>query len=328
MRHAHAVSTVPTPRESHATPPHPAQADHEAQYDHLEPLLAAYATTAAFDDASRVRMRGRLVAGYLPVARNIARRYARRGEPLEDLQQVAYVGLLQAIERYQPECGRCFLAFAIPTITGEIRRHFRDKTWAMRVPRRLKDLNLTINAVLVELSQSLGRTPRPSDIAARLNLPIDDVLEALQAAQSYRADSLDQKLSAASDTTSMADLLGATDGAFDQFTDSHALAPYLAALPDREYRILIMRFFEDMTQSQIAARLNISQMHVSRLLSSTLAHLRDAVEHDNNPHPDGGQPAINSTTTLSMRAGERTKRAGEQSRRPSRSPTASATSQA
>jgi RNA polymerase sigma-B factor len=252
-------------------------------YDELEPVLLAYAATAP-GERDRARLRERLVTGYLPLAHNIARRYANRGEPLEDLTQIASVGLIHAIDRYEPERGHHFLAYAIPTITGEIRRHFRDKTWAMRVPRRLKDLHVEISAAVRELSQQLGRAPRPTEIATRLNVPTDAVLEALAASESYKATSLDRLLSpgegSSRDSTALGDRLGIPDPAFDLVTHSHALAPYLAVLPPRERAILRMRFFEGMTQTQIAEKIGISQMHVSRLLSNTLARLRDSVMTD------------------------------------------------
>jgi RNA polymerase sigma-B factor len=256
------------------------------EYDYLEPLQRAYAVTAA-DDPERIRLREELVIGYLPVARNIARRYHGRGEPLDDLEQVAAVGLLKAIERFDPDHGHHFLSFAVPTITGEIRRHFRDRTWSMRMPRRLKELHGSVNQISGELSARLGRAPRPSEIAARLGVHTEEVLEALQASQAYRAQSLDAVLShddSSGDGPSLRGTLGVFDSRVEQFIDSHSLAPHLEALPRREREILLMRFYDNMTQSQIGARMGISQMHVSRLLSTTLARLRDAVDHDKNDH--------------------------------------------
>jgi RNA polymerase sigma-B factor len=262
----------------------------DGEYDHLKPLLAEYAATPS-DEPRRARTRERLVTAFLPVARNVARRYAQRGEPLEDLVQVASVGLMNAVDRFDPELGHQFLSFAIPTITGEIRRHFRDKTWSVRVPRRLKDLHLSINGVVAELSHQIGRAPRPSEIAARLDIPTADVLEALQAAQSYRAGSLDEMLTSEPDATARGDLFGERDPHFEQFTDSHSVAPHLKELPTRERNILIMRFYHDMTQTQIAERIGISQMQVSRLLSGTLARLRQAIDEDPRPGEAGDPKA-------------------------------------
>jgi len=249
------------------------------EYEHLEPLLRNFAAMAP-DAPDRDDIRNRIITGYLPVARNIANRYARRGEPLSDLVQVASIGLIKAVDRFEPEQGHNFLSFAVPTITGEIRRHFRDRTWSMRVPRRLKELHVAVSNAIDELSSDLNRAPRPGEIAARLNLSVDEVLEALQASQSYRAFSLEETLPSESASTTLSDLIGRPEPRFDRFTDSHALAPHLAALAPRERDILIMRFYEDMTQTQIAERIGISQMHVSRLLSATLGRLREAVDGD------------------------------------------------
>jgi RNA polymerase sigma-B factor len=252
------------------------------EYQHLQPLLDLY-TTMSPDDPNRLDLRDRLVAGYLPVARHIARRFAHRGEPLEDLEQVASLGLFNALERYEPERGDSFLGYAVPTITGEVRRHFRDRAWSMRVPRRLKDLHVAVNRSAVELSQQLNRAPRPSDIATRLRISTDEVLEALQVAHAYHAESLNEALSAEANDATLQDMLGSSDAGIERFINSRALAPYLAALPPRECNILIMRFYGELTQSQIAARIGISQMQVSRLLARTLADLRDAVDQDQPP---------------------------------------------
>ncbi|HEY1968208.1 MAG TPA: SigB/SigF/SigG family RNA polymerase sigma factor [Pseudonocardia sp.] len=254
-----------------------AASDHE--YRHLEPLLHTMATMAPKDPA-RERLREQVVTGYLPVAQHIAQRYAQRGEPLEDLVQVASLALVNAVDRYEPGRGHNFLGYAIPTITGEVRRHFRDKTWSMRVPRRLQELHLSVNKVITELSHELQRAPRPSEIATRLNLTTDEVLDALQVAQSYRADSLDELLNSDSNGASLGDRLGDTDARFEQFIEAHSLAPHLRDLPVRERSILIMRFFDEMTQTQIAEQIGISQMHVSRLLTKTLAQLRESVAED------------------------------------------------
>jgi RNA polymerase sigma-B factor len=257
-----------------------AASDHE--YAHVEPLLHTYATMAP-EDPARLHIRGQVVTGYLPVARHIAQRYAHRGEPLEDLVQVASLALVNAVDRYEPGRGHHFLGYAIPTITGEVRRHFRDKTWSMRVSRRLQELHLSVNKVVGELSHELQRAPRPSEIATRLNLTTNEVLDALQVAPSYRADSLEELLNSNSDAASLGDLLGDTDARFERFTQAHSLAPHLSALPVRERNILIMRFFDEMTQTQIAERIGISQMHISRLLTKTLTHPQEAVAEAESP---------------------------------------------
>ena len=258
--------------------PHPRSSDID-EYEHLDPLLHAL-SAMAHDDPGRGGVRDRIITGYLPVARNIAHRYARRGEPLSDLIQVASLGLIKAVDRFEPDQGHNFLSFAVPTITGEIRRHFRDRTWSMRVPRRLKELHVAVNNAIEELSTELNRAPRPGEIATRLSISVNEVLEALQASQSYRSFSLEETLPSESASTTLSDLIGRAEPDFDRFTNSHALAPHLTALAPREREILIMRFYDDLTQTQIAERIGVSQMHVSRLLSTTLSRLRDAVDTD------------------------------------------------
>jgi RNA polymerase sigma-B factor len=265
------------------TPDTTAEAAHTDEFDHLLPLLQKYAACET-ENAERARLREQLGTGFLPVARHIAQRFSHRGEPLEDLIQVASLGLMNAIERFDPHRGHHFLSFAVPTITGEVRRHFRDKSWSLRVPRRVKELHLDVRTASDELSQRLGRAPRPSELAEHLGTTSEHVLEALAASHSYHADSLDEVLSR-DDSTTLQDRLGAADPAFDSFVHLHSVAPHLANLPRREYQILVMRFYHDMTQTQIGERLGISQMHVSRLLSATLARLREAVEQD-HPVPD------------------------------------------
>jgi RNA polymerase sigma-B factor len=251
----------------------------DAAYSILEPLLVAFAALAP-GDPGRETLREQVITGYLPVARNIARRYVNRGEPLDDLEQAACIGLLKAVDGFKPNMGHHFLSYAVPTITGEIRRHFRDRTWAMRVPRRLKDMQGDINAVVPELSAQLQRAPRPSEIAARLQVPTADVVEALQAGHAYRPDSLDNSTRDGSEESSRAAFMGHDDARFDLFTATHSVAPHLAALSERERRIIVMRFYEDMTQTQIAERVGVSQMQVSRILSATLSRLREAVQLD------------------------------------------------
>ena len=249
-------------------------------YAHLVALLVEHASLPT-SDPRRYELRAELVDGYLPVARHIARRFAHRGEPLDDLVQVASLGLLFAIDRFNPELGKDFLAFAIPTVQGEVRRHFRDRGWSMRVPRRLKDLHVSINAAVSELSQRRGRAPRPSEIAELLGIPVADVLEGLQASSAYRASSLDEELSREPERgSSLGDQLGALDPDLEFVEDQHALRPLLNALAERERTILMLRFYGNMTQTEIAGRLGISQMHVSRLLAKTLAQLRDGLTTD------------------------------------------------
>jgi RNA polymerase sigma-B factor len=174
--------------------------------------------------------------------------------------------------------GHHFLGFAIPTITGEIRRHFRDRTWVIRPPRRIQELRQSINNMVDQLSTELCRAPRPSEIAQRLGVTTEDVLETLQAVQSYRPDSLDEVLRPSDDSEPRGGFLGHVDNGFEVTTNAHSVAPHLAALPERERHILYLRFYEDLSQTEIARRVGLSQMHVSRLLSQTLIQLREAVD--------------------------------------------------
>jgi RNA polymerase sigma-B factor len=242
------------------------------EYAHLAPLFKEL-VDLRFGDRRRQALRAELIEGYLPVAQHIARRFAGRGEPEEDLVQAGTVGLIGAVDRFDPHRGLDFLSFAVPTITGEIRRHFRDHTWAMRVPRRLKDIQSSMSSAIAPLSQELGRAPRPSEIAERLGVPVADVLDGLTAQQAYRNDSLDQ-LAEAGDSP-FARGAGGVDADIEGVEDRETLGPLLDALPERERRILILRFFGNRTQTQIAEVVGVSQMHVSRLLDRTLKDLRE-----------------------------------------------------
>ena len=243
----------------------------DSDYAHLAPLFVEFAALPP-GHPERVALRNKLVTGYLPVVQHIARRFGGRGEPVDDLEQAGTVGLLNAVDRFEPGRGIDFLSYAVPTITGEVRRHFRDRTWSMRVPRRLKDLQSSINGAVGPLSQELGRAPRPSEIAARLGIATEEVVEGLDAQQAYRSTSLDELVSGAD--TALTDTLGVADAELDKVDYRQTLAPLLDELPERERTILVLRFFGNMTQTQIADRVGISQMHVSRLLAQTLSQLR------------------------------------------------------
>ncbi|WP_243727328.1 SigB/SigF/SigG family RNA polymerase sigma factor [Actinocrispum wychmicini] len=247
------------------------------EYGEFRPLFHQLADDSV-PEARRVTIRNRLVVEHLPVAEHIARKFRNRGQPVDDLAQVAKVGLIHAVDRFDPGRGSDFLSFAVPTITGEVRRYFRDATWAIRVPRRLKELNAAITACAGQLSQELGRAPRPREIAKRLNVPIEDVHEGLQVSFAYHTSSLDT--SADEETQHTGATMGHTDKRLDLVENREALYPALAALPKREASIVAMRFFGDMTQSQIAQRVGISQMHVSRLLAASLQKLRHTIMDD------------------------------------------------
>ncbi len=220
------------------------------------------------------RERDALVEDHRFIAERCARRFANRGEPVDDLIQVASIGLMKAVERFDPELGIPFPAYATPTIMGELRRHFRDATWAIRVPRRAKDLHVRIGPALDRLHQQLGRTPTPAELAEDLQVPEEHVLEALDAGAAYSTHSLDQP-SSTGDATG-ADRLGAEDALAILKEDRAELASLLEVLPERERRIIYLRFFEDRSQAEIAEVVGTSQVHVSRLLRSSLEALRAA----------------------------------------------------
>jgi RNA polymerase sigma-B factor len=250
----------------------------EEPYRPLVPLLARLSCTTP-DAPGRRALREELATGFLPVVRHIARRYRGRGEPVDDLEQVGTIGLLNAIDRFAPtpdvDLLGAFLGYAVPTITGEMRRHFRDRTWSMRVPRRLKDLQGPIREAVATLSHSLGRAPRPTEIATHVGISVEEAIDALGAHDAYTPTSLDT-LAIGTDT-SLGDSLGRADAALDRVEYRHALRRALDALPARERKILVLRFFGELTQTEIAEQVGISQMHVSRLLARTLAALRTQV---------------------------------------------------
>ena len=218
------------------------------------------------------RVRTELVELHLPLVRFFARRYAGRGEPLDDLVQVASLGLLKAIDRFEPERGLEFSTYASPTVLGEIRRHFRDRTWAVHVTRGLQELTAQVSAAATELTTTLGRAPSVNELAEQLQQPVERVLEALECLSAHTARSLDAPTG---EDFTLGDSLGGEDGGLTDVEMHESLTPALARLPERERRILQLRFYGNLTQSQIAAQLGISQMHVSRLLARTLARLRE-----------------------------------------------------
>ena len=220
--------------------------------------------------------RDELVRLHLPLVEYLARRFRGRGEPLDDLVQVASLGLLKAIDRFDPERGVEFSTYATPTIIGELKRYFRDKGWAIRVPRRLQEIGLQLAQVMPDLSQELGRSPSIPEVAQRTGLSEEDVLEGINAAQVYSLKSLDAPVT--EDGTNSVARLGAEDESLELLEAWSSIAHLLEKLPYRERKILHLRFVVGQTQSQIAEELEISQMHVSRLLSKTLAYLRAASE--------------------------------------------------
>jgi RNA polymerase sigma-B factor len=244
--------------------------------DRSRGLLAVLATLPE-GDPERAAVREQLVHEHLALVEYLARRFTGRGEPLDDLVQVATIGLMKAIDRFDTERGVEFSTYATPTIVGEIKRHFRDKGWAVRVPRRLQELKLALTRATADLSQSLGRSPTVAELASHLALSEEEVLEGLESAHAYSTVSLDATEGDEEGAAAVADTLGTIDAALEGVEHRASLKPLLEALPPREKRILLLRFFGGLTQSQIAAELGISQMHVSRLLARTLAQLRESL---------------------------------------------------
>jgi RNA polymerase sigma-B factor len=229
----------------------------------------------------RDTLRGEIVEAWLPMADRLAGRFRSRGENYEDLRQVAALGLVKAVDRYDPERGHAFESYAVPTVTGELKRHFRDHLWTLHVPRRVQDLRNRVRFACQDLSQTVrGRRPTVAEIAEQARLSEEDVRVGLEALESFSALSLDAELPGSEDGYSLVDALGSADPALDTVVDREAVKPRLAALPERERAILYMRFFGDMTQSRIAERLGISQMHVSRLINRCCDRLREQVMND------------------------------------------------
>jgi RNA polymerase sigma-B factor len=237
---------------------------------------------ATLDEQSREyrRQRDAIIERCLPIADHIARRFRNRGEPLEDLVQVARMGLIQAVNRFDADNGSDFLAFAVPTVMGEVRRYFRDHGWSVKVPRRLKELGSQLKRSREELTQQLGRAPTATEIADHLAIDREEVVQAQIAQSMYVTASSDAPGVAAGDDErpSLIDSFGAMDANLDKVIDVETVRPLLKALPERQQTVLMLRFFENMTQTQIAERLGISQMHVSRLLARSLATLRERAE--------------------------------------------------
>ncbi|MBE8516740.1 SigB/SigF/SigG family RNA polymerase sigma factor [Amycolatopsis sp. H6(2020)] len=256
--------TVPTPRRSN-------------EYAHCAPLFDERSRLDA-EDPRRADLRARLITEHLPLAEHIARRFSGRGEPFEDLLQVARTGLIHAVDRYDTDRGSDFVSFAVPTIMGEVRRHFRDVGWSMRVPRALKDLKQKLAKASDTLAYELGRAPTPSELAHHLGMDAEAVREGLLAAQAYRATSIDTPARGAEDNLTVADQLAEDDTGFERFENHIALRAALATLEPRERAIVKMRFVDELPQSRIAHRIGVSQMHVSRLLAKTLEQLRQHID--------------------------------------------------
>ncbi|MFC7303337.1 RNA polymerase sigma factor SigF [Streptomyces monticola] len=236
---------------------------------------------ALTDESEKEQLRQEIVRAWLPMAERLAGRFRNRGEAYEDLRQVACLGLVKAVDRYDPDLGNAFESYAVPTVTGEIKRHFRDHMWTLHVPRRVQDLRNRVRFASQDLAQTVsGRTPTVAEIAEKANMSEEDARAGLEALDSFTALSLDAELPGSEDGYALRDALGSDDPALDVVVDREAIKPRLRQLPERERAILYMRFFGDMTQSRIAEQLGISQMHVSRLISRCCTRLRDEVMRD------------------------------------------------
>jgi RNA polymerase sigma-B factor len=237
----------------------------------VDSLLIAYHRSGDQD------ARDRILVELMPLVRALASRYAGRGEPLEDLVQVGALGLIKAVDRFDVDRGVEFSSYAVPTIVGEIRRHFRDKAWAMHVPRRLKELSVRLSRVLDELTTELGRSPTVAELAEATGVEEEDVIDALDSAHAYSTRSLQAPFDDEGDDN-LFDKLGVEEQGYADIEDTALVTAGLSVLDERERRIVELRFFDEMTQSQIAAELGISQMHVSRLLRRALTNMRGRIE--------------------------------------------------
>jgi len=241
-------------------------------------LLFGQFRDASIPETSRLAARDGLVSLHLPLVEHCARRFRNRGEPYEDLVQVGTIGLIKSIDRFELDRGVEFSTYATPTIIGEIKRHFRDKGWAIRVPRRLQELRMQIGATTAELTQLLGRSPTPRELADALGCSVEDIVEGIESSNAYSTLSLDATDDSEDGGGSMLDAIGVMDENLEHVEIRESLKPLLDALEPREKKILLLRFFRNKTQTEIAQEIGVSQMHVSRLLTRTLDQLRTSLE--------------------------------------------------
>src|SRR3954454_20060941 len=253
---------------------HGSGADERRQQDTAELVRRLQECT---DPAQERTLRHELVVLNVPVATSIALRYRARGEAMEDLVQAAHLGLVKAVNGFDPERGRDFLAYAVPTISGEVKRHFRDQGWDIRPPRRIQELRSEVERASADLTQSLGRAPRLSEIAGHLGASEDDVVECVASADLYHVHSLDAPVGGAEDLA-VGDTLGDLDPMLGQIEDVLSVRPLLERLSPRDRRILALRFFQGWTQQQIADDVGVTQMQVSRLISKALRRLREGLQ--------------------------------------------------
>uniref|UniRef100_UPI001891DAF4 SigB/SigF/SigG family RNA polymerase sigma factor n=1 Tax=Catenulispora pinisilvae TaxID=2705253 RepID=UPI001891DAF4 len=231
--------------------------------------------TLATGDPERPALREFVIGEYMSYARYVAARFRRRGESWEDLEQVAYVGLVKAVDSYDEEYHTTFLTYATPVIAGEIKRHFRDTTWDVHVPRHMQELSGALRQARESLAQKLGRDPTVTELAHRMDAGVDEVVDAMDASVVYNATSLDVAVGMADgDGSTLGDLIGADDPAYDLIVDRESLKPLLAGLAERDKRILLLRYFRNLPQTEIGEEIGVSQMQVSRLLARILGQLR------------------------------------------------------
>ncbi|MFL6115189.1 MAG: RNA polymerase sigma factor SigF [Catenulispora sp.] len=276
------VDDVPEVPEEPVAPTYPLRRPPRQGGPHAEAHARARELFGRLNDlpegsTERKQIRDELVQMHLPLVEHLARRFRNRGEPLDDLTQVATIGLIKSVDRFDTERGVEFSTYATPTVIGEIKRHFRDKGWAVRVPRRLQELRLSLTSATSELSQRNRRSPTVAELAEYLKISEEEVLEGLESANAYSTLSLDVSEGGDEDSPAVADSLGSEDEALEGVEYRESLKPLLEQLPPREKKILLLRFFGNMTQSQIAVATGISQMHVSRLLGHSLRVLREAL---------------------------------------------------
>jgi RNA polymerase sigma-B factor len=264
--------------------PVPAELGDSADHELLKTIQSEPLGSSARDAACEV-----LVARYRGLVRSCVLRYRDSPEPLEELMQVGYVGLLKAINNFDPDIGESLAAYATPCITGEVKRHFRDKRWQVHVRRSAQELRLEIRKARSDLAQQLSRTPTDAELAGHLGINAADLLDAQRAELAFQASSLSTPLSDGADAGTLEDLLGGDDPQLETTLDMEAVWEHLGELPDREQRLLMMRFYGNMTQSEIGDQLGISQMHVSRLLSHALGYLRERILQPGRAAQDDGE---------------------------------------
>jgi len=266
------------PASPAASPASPTPTEAREQQRAATMRVLRHLVTLAPDDPERLRLRAEVVEDHMPYARHLAHRYVRGGGSEEDFEQVAYLGLLKAVDNFDPEYGTGFLGYATPMIVGEIKRYFRDTTWSVHVPRRMQELSGALRRAVEAMEAELGREPTVLELAERLDASEEEIVQAIDASEAYTAASLDHPVGEEADGALLGELLGDQDPAFDLMIDRQVLKGLVAGLGERDKRILLMRYFRGMTQSEIGAELGVSQMQVSRLLTRILGELRAGFE--------------------------------------------------